>query len=65
MVADHFDYYQYMMRKFTLKSFFDLVEFADRTLLKNRTVIKNAISYLRLAHKVKKEQEKEKASFEP
>lgn len=32
MVQDHFDYYQYMLRKFTLKSFGDLITFADRTL---------------------------------
>ena len=52
MVQDHFDYYQYMLRKFTLKSFGDLITFADRTLKQNRTVITAAISYLRLAHRV-------------
>jgi len=48
MVEDHYDYYQYMMRRFTLKSFDDLLTFADSTLKQNRTVIKNALSYLRL-----------------
>ena len=32
MVQDHYDYYQYMFRKFTLKSFEDLLKFADKTL---------------------------------
>ena len=64
MVEDHYDYYQYMMRRFTLKSFDDLLTFADTTLKQNRTVIKNALSYLRLAHRVQKELDQEKASFE-
>ena len=65
MVQDHFDYYQYMLRKFTLKSFGDLITFADRTLKQNRTVITAAISYLRLAHRVQKEREQERAALEP
>ena len=32
MVQDHYDYYQYTMRKFTLKTFEDLLTFADKTL---------------------------------
>ena len=55
MVQDQYDYYQYTMRKFTLKTFEDLMTFADTTLKQNRTVIKNAISYLRLAHRVNRE----------
>mmetsp|Transcript_18114 Transcript_18114/g.22634 ORF Transcript_18114/g.22634 Transcript_18114/m.22634 type:complete len:174 (+) Transcript_18114:1649-2170(+) len=65
MVQDHYDYYQYMFRKFTLKSFEDLMTFADKTLKQNRTVIKAAISYLRLAHRVSKVREEEKAAFAP
>lgn len=65
MVQDHYDYYQYMLRKFTLKSFEDLMTFADKTLKKNRTVIKGAINYIRLAHRVNKEREAEKAAFAP
>lgn len=65
MVQDHYDYYQYTMRRFTLKTFEDLLTFADTTLKQNRTVIKNAISYLRLMHRVEKEKEQEKAAFEP
>jgi len=65
MVQDHYDYYQYCMRKFTLKTFEDLMTFADKTLKQNRTVIKNAISYLRLIHRVNKEKEQEKLAFEP
>ena len=65
MVQDHYDYYQYMFRKFTLKSFEDLLKFADKTLKQNRTVIKNAISYLRLAHRISKVVEEEKAAFAP
>ena len=65
MVQDHYDYYQYTMRKFTLKTFEDLMTFADKTLKQNRTVIKNAMSYLRLAHRVAKENDAEKAAFRP
>ncbi len=32
MVQDHYDYYQFMFRKFTLKSFEDLIAFADKTM---------------------------------
>ena len=32
IVQDHYDYYQYMLRKLTLKSFEDLMTFADKTL---------------------------------
>ena len=39
--------------------------FADTTLKQNRTVIKNAISYLTLTHRVEKERESELAAFEP
>jgi len=53
------------MRRFTLKSFEDLLTFADKTLKQNRTVIKNAISYLRLTHRIEKEKEQERATFEP
>lgn len=53
------------MRRFTLKTFEDLLTFADKTLKQNRTVIKNAISYLRLTHRIEKEKEQEKATFEP
>lgn len=53
------------MRRFTLKTFEDLLTFADKTLKQNRTVIKNAISYLRLQHRVTKNKEQEKAAFEP
>lgn len=65
MVQDHYDYYQYTLRKFTLKTFEDLMTFADTTLKQNRTVIKNAISYLTLTHRVEKEREAELAAFEP
>ena len=57
MVQDHFDYYQYMIRKMTLKSIEDLMTFADKTLKTNRTVIKNAISYLRLTNRIVKVRE--------
>ena len=59
MVQDHYDYYQYCCRRFTLKTFEDLLTFADRTLKQNRTVIKTAISYLRLMHRVQKERASE------
>jgi len=54
-----------MLRKFTLKSFEDLMTFADKTLKQNRTVIKAAISYVRLAHRVDKEREAQKAAYAP
>jgi len=54
-----------MLRKFTLKSFEDLMTFADKTLKQNRTVIKAAISYLRLAHRVDKQRAQEQAAFAP
>lgn len=65
IVQDHFDYYQFMFRKFTLKSFQDLMTFADKTLKQNRTVITAAIAYLRLTHRVNKELDSEKTKFEP
>lgn len=65
IVQDHYDYYQYIFRKFTLKSFEDLITFADSTLLKNRTVIKTALSFMRLDHQVGKVREEEKVAFAP
>jgi len=65
MVEDHYDYYQFMFRKFTLKSFEDLITFADKTLKQNREVIQGAINYLRLDHRVQKNKDAEKAAFEP
>ena len=46
-----------MIRKMTLKSIEDLMTFADKTLKTNRTVIKNAISYLRLTNRIVKVRE--------
>jgi len=65
MVEDHYDYYQFMFRKFTLKSFEDLMTFADKTLKQNREVIQGAINYLRLDHQVQKNKDAELAAFEP
>ena len=62
---DFYDYYFYMHRRFTLKSFEDLCTFADRTLKQNRTVIKNAISYIRLQNKVKRERAQLTEAFTP
>ena len=53
------------MRKFTLKSFEDLLTFADKTLLQNRTVIKAALGFIRLDHRVAKVRDAEKAAFAP
>ena len=65
MVQDFYDYYQYSLRRFTLKSFEDLMTFADKTLVQNRTVIKAAISMLRLEHRISKVREEEKTKLEP
>jgi len=65
MVQDQYDYYQYTIRRFTLRTFEDLISFADKTLLQNRTIIKTALCYLRLDRKMSKVAEEEKATFEP
>ena len=54
-----------MFRKFTLQSFQELLTFADKTLKQNRTVIRAAIAYIRLAHRVSKVREQEQAAFAP
>lgn len=65
IVQDHYDYYQYTLRKFTMKTFEDLITFADKTLLTNRTVTKTAMDFLRLDHRISKVREAEKAAFAP
>lgn len=62
MVDDHADYLLYSFRRFTLQAFEELIVMMDDRLFQNRYVIKNAINYLRLMHKVDKcrDQEREK-----
>ena len=60
MVDDHADYLLYSFRRFTLQAFEELVVMMDDRLFQNRYVVKNAINYLRLMHKVSKCADKER-----
>ena len=67
MVDDMYDYYAYAIRRYSLQAFEDMFNFADKTLWNNRTLAKNAISLIRLDHrleKVNKEEEQAKSQAE-
>jgi hypothetical protein len=65
MSQDQYDYYLYSIRRFTLKAFEGFVKLMDVRVYQNSTVIKSAISLIRLHHRVDKNREEELEKFKP
>lgn len=53
------------MRRFTLQAFEDMLTFIDKTVWQNRTVVRTAVSLMKLEHKVMKVKEEELEKLEP
>lgn len=65
MIDDQYDYYQYSLRKFTLKAFEGLMTVINNELYRYKHVVKIAIGVCKLALKVEKIKEEELAKFTP
>lgn len=64
MINDQYDYYMFMMRKFSCNAFEKMIEMFDKNIFENKQIRRGALGYVNLLKNVEKQREEELKTFQ-